>query len=114
MLTMNSIRFYLSERFRLRFEDSGLEDMMDENGEANSESAQAISDAADEAVDAKSSSDGVKQVAESDPALNPFLNGDIKTLDGEIAGDEFAADAINYQVLLRKIDKLLEKLKLDA
>ncbi|KAF8864642.1 hypothetical protein BDZ45DRAFT_613755 [Acephala macrosclerotiorum] len=111
---LDDIRFYLSERFRLRFEDSGLEDMMDENGEINAGAAQVISDAADEAADAKSPSDGVKQVAECDPASNPFLNGDIKTLDGEIAGDEFAADAINYQVLLGKIDKLLEKLKLDA
>ena len=45
---------------------------------------------------------------------DPFMNGEIKTLDGEIAGDEFAADAINYQILLGKIDGLLERLKLDA
>jgi ankyrin repeat/BTB/POZ domain-containing protein 1 len=38
----------------------------------------------------------------------------IRTLDGEIAGDEFAQDAINYQILLNKIDNLLEKLTLDA
>lgn len=42
------------------------------------------------------------------------LNGAVRTLDGEMAGDEFAGDAINYQILLGKIDKLLEKLKLDA
>jgi hypothetical protein len=40
--------------------------------------------------------------------------GEVRTLDGEIAGDEFAADAVNYQILLGKIDKLLETLKLDA
>lgn len=49
-----------------------------------------------------------------DSATNPFLNGEIRTLDGEVAGDEFLADAHNYQVLLGKIDTLLEKLKLDA
>jgi hypothetical protein len=49
-----------------------------------------------------------------DSAPKPFLNGQIRTLDGEVAGDEFAADAINYQVLLEKIDRLLDKLKLDA
>ena len=38
----------------------------------------------------------------------------IRTLDGEIAGDEFAGDAINYQILLGKIDGLLDKLRLDA
>ena len=38
----------------------------------------------------------------------------VRTLDGEIAGDEFAQDAINYQILLGKIDRLLEGLKLEA
>ena len=41
-------------------------------------------------------------------------DGAIRTLDGEIAGDEFAGDAVNYQILLGKIDALLDKLKLDA
>lgn len=51
---------------------------------------------------------------EQDPITDPFMNGEIRTLDGDVAGDEFAADAINYQVLLGKIDRLLERLKLDA
>lgn len=40
--------------------------------------------------------------------------GTVRTLDGQIAGDEFAQDAINYQILLGKIDTLLEDLNLDA
>lgn len=40
--------------------------------------------------------------------------GVIRTLDGEEAGDEFAQDALNYQILLGKIDTLLESLRLDA
>lgn len=40
--------------------------------------------------------------------------GTVRTLDGEIAGDEFAQDAINYQILLGKIDTLLDNLDLDA
>jgi len=40
--------------------------------------------------------------------------GVVRTLDGEIAGDEFAQDALNYQILLGKIDTLLDELKLDA
>lgn len=89
---------------------------MDEDGEINAEPAQAISDAAkgpneDEAtVSVPMPGDP----AQSTFASNPFRNGEIKTLDGDIAGDEFAADAINYQVLLEKVDRLLEKLKLDA
>lgn len=43
-----------------------------------------------------------------------LVDGVIRTLDGEIAGDEFASDALNYQILLGKIDTLLENLKLDA
>ncbi|KAI4238764.1 MAG: hypothetical protein LQ349_000845, partial [Xanthoria aureola] len=34
---LDDIRYYLSERFRLRFEDSGLEDMMAEEGETGDE-----------------------------------------------------------------------------
>jgi ankyrin repeat/BTB/POZ domain-containing protein 1 len=117
-LLFRSIRYYLSERFRLRFEDSGLEEMMDENGEINAEVAQAISAAAasgdgetrDEALDVSTR----HTQADSNLALNSFINGEIRTLDGDLAGDEFAADAINYQVLLGKIDGLLERLKLDA
>lgn len=91
---------------------------MDENGEINAEAAQTISNASDptdEAIDInprQSQTNGEKEA--EDPTFDPFLNGQIKTLDGDIATDEFAADAINYQVLLGKIDTLLEKLKLDA
>ncbi|KAJ8067279.1 hypothetical protein OCU04_004639 [Sclerotinia nivalis] len=84
---LDDIRFYLSERFRLRFEDSGLEEMMGEDGDENGDEA---------------------------PALDSTMNGQIRTLNGEIAGDEFAADAMNYQTLLGKIDTLLERLDLDA
>ena len=38
----------------------------------------------------------------------------IRTLDGEVAGDELEEEARNYQILLGKIDGLLDKLKLDA
>jgi len=95
---------------------------MDENGELSAEAAQTISDVAapanerlvatDEAIDLS----GQQSLGptEKDRNLDPFSNGQIRTLDGEIAGDEFASDAINYQILLRKIDALLVRLKLDA
>lgn len=40
--------------------------------------------------------------------------GVVRTLDGEEIDDEFAQDAMNYQILLGKIDTLLDRLKLDA
>lgn len=84
---------------------------MNENGELSAEAelaAQVFSDAEhDEAVDLGAVEAHVAQEEAASGA-------NIRTLDGELAGDEFASDAINYQVLLGKIDVLLEKLKLDA
>jgi ankyrin repeat and BTB/POZ domain-containing protein 1 len=135
---LDDIRWYLSERFRLRFEDSGLEDMMDEdlqheelgqvrksrNGEGEgdggsprvplphwgsapppSQHPSRDNDDDDEAIDMSTPS-------QSEIAI--LAAGAVRTLDGDLAGDEFASDAINYQVLLGKIDRLLERLKLDA
>jgi len=78
------------------------------------------------AIDA-SNSVTIKSEHEDAPPLEPdtqvqkLLKADefehgtvVRTLDGELAGDEFAADALNYQILLGKIDTLLELLKLDA
>jgi ankyrin repeat/BTB/POZ domain-containing protein 1 len=85
---------------------------MDEDGEIRAEAASVISNAADALPPRADLSN--TETTPVDPALNPFMNGEIRTLDGDVAGDEFAADAINYQVLLGKIDSLLERLKLDA
>lgn len=106
---VDDIRYYLSDRFRLRFEDSGLDEMMDQNtGDAD-----AIAEAMEDL--------GVKDEGEEGSGAllqkeieEQFAVGAIRTLDGEIAGDEFAQDAINYQILLGKIDRLLENLNLDA
>ena len=111
---MFSIRYYLSERFQLRFEDSGLEEIMDEN-EATSQSAETISKPLplDEGIDTDPPAPNLAtQVNEL--ALDPFSNGQIRTLNGDIAGDVFEQDAINYRILLEKIDQLLDRLKLDA
>jgi ankyrin repeat/BTB/POZ domain-containing protein 1 len=80
--------------------------MMDENGELSAEVAQAISSTvSDEAIDVNGTESKENEAS---------ATGNIRTLDGDLAGDEFASDAINYQVLLSKIDRLLERLKLDA
>lgn len=151
---LDDIRYYLSERFRLRFEDSGLEDVMDEEqamAEALSHSgpdrAVAVAPAKDaghlgpvdvphwgsdlapappsqsqlpddEGVDVSTPTPAPEQQgsgdAPSQTAEALLQSGAVRTLDGELAGDEFAADAVNYQLLLGKIDALLERLKLDA
>jgi len=127
---LDDIRYYLSERFRLRFEDSGLEDVMDEeqqtaNAQWESEVGQQ-KDQAEVSVPNWGRKDQPVPPEDEGVDMGPATNDDIptaealmqtgavRTLDGEIAGDEFAADAINYQILLGKIDGLLEKLKLDA
>ncbi|KAL2003533.1 hypothetical protein VTN02DRAFT_3423 [Thermoascus thermophilus] len=120
---LDDIRFYLSERFRLRFDDAGLEEMMDEkereNAEAVNEGIKEITDGM-EALDVPrwGSTDmgaGVDSALVREAPPKPKEHGPIiRTLDGQIAGDEFASDAINYQILLDKLDRLLERLNLDA
>ncbi|TVY52966.1 BTB/POZ domain-containing protein 3 [Lachnellula cervina] len=126
---LDDIRYYLSERFRLRFEDSGLEEIMNDDPtdttptpDANTNPNLSISTSTSKntniIIDTKANeNENENENVNVNVVVNetdPFMNGEIKTLDGEIAGDEFAADAINYQVLLGKIDGLLERLKLDA
>ena len=171
---LDDIRYHLSERFRLRFEDTGFEEAEEqvllesrqleeeqerrlrENGGFATEEAAFTeskpelnlhapktsplsppsSSSADTATTfpATSQSPSTSQTephaqtdypqtsqtslpapSDSTPTAQPdFLNSGIRTLDGELAGDEFAADAINYQTLLAKLDGLLAQLKLDA
>jgi ankyrin repeat/BTB/POZ domain-containing protein 1 len=116
---VDDIRYYLSERFRLRFEDSGLDEMMDENAaiqavaEANEADGDLVDAMGDFALEDKPQGNTNTQAAiplEQQVAAA----GVIRNLDGEEVGDEFAQDAMNYQILLGKIDTLLEKLNLDA
>lgn len=93
---------------------------MDEEGELNAENAAVIADSKLELVQPAENIDEAIDVnpkpapATPNSVSNPLMNGEIRTLDGDIAGDEFASDAINYQILLGKIDALLDRLKLDA
>ncbi|KAI9172333.1 BTB/POZ domain-containing protein [Paramyrothecium foliicola] len=141
---LDDIRYYLSERFRLRFEDAGLDEMMDEEGEINAAAAAAIADAqAEEAFAELAPAPGIDGEAASAKAKLPEGGNTVKvkadhvlhsletasqevgskvaqsedavrTLDGATAEDEFVSDAINYQILLGKIDTMLDRLKLDA
>jgi len=122
---LDDIRYYLSERFRLRFEDVGLEEMIEEeielaNGQTFTENGLVTTDskiAQGEGLDTLTINDQIAPTANSDAFASiedKMRDGAIRTLDGEVAGDEFAGDAVNYQILLGKIDFLLDRLKLDA
>jgi len=114
---IDDIRFYLSERFRLRFEDVGFDELADEADSldpAASLQSQSLSDDHTKAAQDQDANDQ-RLAREVDSSLdNPHQQVVIRTLDGQVAGDEFAQDALNYQILLGKIDTLLDELKLDA
>ena len=139
---IDDIRYYLGERFRLRFEDSGLEEMLEESTQqiedmkletvntaqvdpSGSESdfpnwisspeSSTKSRTPEDEGDVSSDGSGRQQLAQSRPAVDPeSVDASLRTLDGEVAGDEFYRDAKNYQILLNKLDRLLEKLGLEA
>ncbi|KAG5998468.1 hypothetical protein E4U43_002406 [Claviceps pusilla] len=96
---LDDIRHYLSERFRLRFADAQLDRMMTVGEEEEEEEE-------DDAQDSElEESPGMTAVA--DPTLPPDK-------DDSAEQDPFASDAINYQLLVDKIDGMLETLKLSA
>ena len=114
---VDDIRYYLSERFRLRFEDSGLEDMMEEEPIVSTEIGFTPygKPPEDGSVDVGPMPNGDTGRGDEDMSSeNMTKNGTVRTLDGAITGDELEKDAIDYQILLGKINGLLEKLKLDA
>lgn len=113
---LDDIRYYLSERFRLRFEDAGLDDMLDDEGEISAEAAEGLAAAAEEKLATKGSENNEQHDfgTETRHVIAGQTTGVVRTLDGEEVDDEFDLDAQNYQILLRKIDDMLERLKLDA
>ena len=121
---LDDIRYYLSERFRLRMEDVNFDEAMaeaEDTAEAQARSLQNGDVAQNGVLDETKLEELTNGVQIVSLANGPLSNetaimqtGAVRTLDGEIAGDEMAADAINYQILLEKIDRLLDQLKLDA
>lgn len=109
---LDDIRFYLNERFRLRFDDAGLDEMMEE------QAPQQNGDVTAESEDVSKITDGVEALDVSKPAKPATAPEEhyreIRTLDGAVVEDEFDEDAMNYQILMEKLDALLERLNLDA
>lgn len=139
---LDDIRHYLSERFRLRFEDTGIEEMEEEEmataAAAASASASASAQATNSTPSSTNGAGGETDLNESTAALSLSPanaqkttspedardgggggggvgggNAVVRTLDGEET-DEFSEEAVIYQMLLEKIDGLLERLALDA
>ena len=106
---LDDIRYYLDERFRLRFEDAGLEDIMEEQGDVDASLAEAMENKVN-----LTDKEGEQVVASAPREGTEAEVGPIRTLDGQVVEDEFDLDAINHQILHRKIDEMLERLKLDA
>jgi ankyrin repeat and BTB/POZ domain-containing protein 1 len=117
---LDDIRYYLDERFRLRFEDAGLEEIMDDEGEINAAVAEMIAASSEAHVEVNGmvNEKAATELAADENGIQATVEfdgeGAVRTLDGKMAEDEFASDAINYQILLQKIDVMLDRLKLDA
>ncbi|KAF3896095.1 BTB/POZ domain-containing protein Btb3 [Trichophyton interdigitale] len=146
---VDDIRYYLSERFRLRFEDSGIDILNSESNPNEGDLAENTNTPSNSSPETNSNGNiisptplspppssfnrkpsdansareqqGDKVVNSGPPKIQANGKSEqtnassiIRTLDGREAGDEFSRDAIDYELLLNKLDQLLEKLGLDA
>ncbi|OQE42131.1 hypothetical protein PENCOP_c004G06064 [Penicillium coprophilum] len=106
---LDDIRFYLGERFRLRFDEAGLDEMMDEK-----EPPEDL-DEDEQPEDVIKITEGVQKLDVSQDAIPSLGHApEIRTLDGAVVEDEFSEDAMNYEILLEKLDNLLDRLNLEA
>lgn len=111
---LDDIRFYLGERFRLRFDEAGLDEMMEEK------ELPEYLDEDEQPEDVIYLTERVKTLDVSKEAFpsqgqEPQVHAPvIRTLDGAVVEDEFSEDAMNYEILLEKLDNLLERLNLEA
>lgn len=115
---LDDIRFYLNERFRLRFDDAGLDEMMEEQAPVeNGDAAAPPEDMAKLAEGVETLNVTTADTPRTTTEQRQQPQGqfrEIRTLDGAVVEDEFSEDAMNYQILMEKLDALLENLNLDA
>ncbi|KAK4151322.1 hypothetical protein C8A00DRAFT_36020 [Chaetomidium leptoderma] len=108
---LDDIRYYLSERFRFRFEGEGLEELLNGGEDAMGGGGGGGGGDDEEAVVDKEVVVDKEAVKVGDAKGR---GGGVRTLNGDVVEDEFASDAVNYQILLDKIETMLETLKLGA
>lgn len=112
---LDDIRFYLNERFRLRFDDAGLDELMEEQPQAANGDDTAQTADIEKITDELEAMNVAKTTAPDPRTQQPHgYTREIRTLDGALVEDEFDEDAMNYQILLEKLDALLERLNLEA
>lgn len=118
---IDDIRYYLNERFRCRFEDTGFKELMDERKVRNKDNIDGPMGENEEEPDSEKSVHAVEDTGSvssdeegdtsdsSDGEDDEFI-----TIDGQIAKDEFQRDTMDYNILIDKLDNLLDKLDLEA
>ncbi|KAI5305993.1 G2-specific serine/threonine protein kinase [Ascosphaera pollenicola] len=115
---IDDIRYYLNERFRCRFEDTGFKELMDEqkakkanvaDQEMGKEEMPDDEESASAAEDARSVSSDGEDISDTSDNEEEFI-----TIDGQVAKDEFQRDTMDYNILINKLDDLLDKLDLEA
>ncbi|KAE8374886.1 hypothetical protein BDV26DRAFT_31668 [Aspergillus bertholletiae] len=111
---LDDIRFYLGERFRLRFTDAGLEEMMEEEAEQHATGAITNDGSIEEVIHGIETIDLTEKGVEQTSQRGQDHDHDIRNLNGEIVGDEFDQDSMNYDILMDKLDQILESLDLEA
>ncbi|CAG7941856.1 unnamed protein product [Penicillium salamii] len=111
---LDDIRFYLGERFRLRFDEAGLDEMMEEGEQSDDSEAEEEQDDDTKLAEGVAALEVSKETSDHQ-SQQPQENGpEIRALDGALVVDEFSEDAMNYEILLEKLDDLLERLNLEA
>ncbi|KAI5291944.1 hypothetical protein KEM55_008218 [Ascosphaera atra] len=116
---IDDIRYYLNERFRLRFDDPGFKQMLDgkkSKKEADGEKS------SEEHVDTEGEEEGEEEHETSSEASTQGTeageddehSAQFTALDGRKANDEFQRDTMDYEILIDKLDELLDKLDLGA
>ncbi|CAG8265457.1 unnamed protein product [Penicillium nalgiovense] len=111
---LDDIRFYLGERFRLRFDEAGLHEMMEEKELPEDLDEDGQPENVINITEGVQNLDVSKEAIPSQGQQAHVHAPEIRTLDGAIVMDEFSEDAMNYEILLEKLDDLLERLNLEA
>ncbi|KAG6056545.1 hypothetical protein E4U17_002140 [Claviceps sp. LM77 group G4] len=104
---LDDIRHYLSDRFRLRFPDTRLDQLMEVGDEEDGQGGEDATGTGRKDEEAPVGGHGEEGAAEGAHGLQ-------SEEPDTVTEDAFASDAIHHQLLLDKIEDMLERLKLSA
>ncbi|KAG6146193.1 hypothetical protein E4U28_000984 [Claviceps purpurea] len=104
---LDDIRHYLSDRFRLRFPDTRLDQLMEGGDEEGGQEGEDATGTGKKDEEASVGGHGEEGAAEPGCGLH-------SEEPDAVTEDAFASDAIHHQLLLDKIEDMLEGLKLSA